>query len=256
MKLFGKFKLKAFVMLSVVALISSLFTQLLGQIQTASAADLSQFDAGNIIADSKFFDGSALNAAGVQNFLNSKVPTCTINNGVPSHQAGATWGSTWIADNCLRDYSQQTPDMAAQPGYCAAYPGSPRESAASIIAKVGQVCNISQKVLLVLLEKEQSLVSDSWPTVRQINQATGFACYDNGQPCVVDYAGFFYQVWSAARQLQRYGTGSLLGIQSGRFQILPIRQMHPGAEPRVYLFKIERLPRSTTTRPTHPMMLL
>ena len=174
---------------------------------TAQAADLSQFDAGNIISDSIFFSGDALSESQVQAFLNQKVPNCTINNGDPSHAAGAGYGSTNIADVCLKDYWQRTPSMAAQSGACAAYSGaSGGESAASIIAKVGQACNVSQKVLLVLLEKEQSLITDSWPTVRQINQATGFACYDNGQPCVQDYAGFFYQVWSAARQFQRYSS--------------------------------------------------
>ena len=143
-------KLRAFIALAFVAILSMLLNGLVFSPSTAKAADLSQFDAGNIISDSKFFDGSVYSATDVQNFLNLKVPTCTINNGVPSHQAGAAWGSTRIADTCLKNYSQQTPNMAAQPGYCAAYPGSPRESAASIIAKVGQVCNISQKVLLVL----------------------------------------------------------------------------------------------------------
>jgi hypothetical protein len=171
----------------------------------AKAADLSQFKAGNIISDSLFYNGSAMNSSEVQSFLNAKVPTCTINNGQPSRAAGAPWGSTTIANTCLKSYRQQTPNMAAQPGLCSAYQGSQSESAAEIIAKVGKACNISQKVLLVLLEKEQSLVSDTWPTNRQINQATGFACYDNGQPCVAEYAGFFYQVWSAARQFQRYG---------------------------------------------------
>ncbi|MDH6278247.1 hypothetical protein M2118_001220, partial [Aurantimicrobium minutum] len=216
MRIIGKGASKRVVVLTIFALLFSMFNATSLSNTAAKAADLSQFDAGNIISDSKFFDGNALSASGVQDFLNSKVPNCTINNGNPSHQAGAPWGSTSIADTCLRDYFQQTPDMAAQPGYCSAYPGSPRENAATIIAKVGQVCNISQKVLLVLLEKEQSLISDSWPTVRQINQATGFACYDNGQPCVVDYAGFFYQVWSAARQLQRYGTGSFTWYPVGQ----------------------------------------
>ena len=172
----------------------------------AQAADLSQFNAGNIISDSLFFDGTAMNESQVQAFLNSKVPNCTINNGEPSHAAGATFGSTTISSVCLKNFTQQTPSMSAQAGSCSAYTGASSENAASIIAKVGRACNVSQKVLLVLLEKEQSLVSDSWPTVKQINQATGFACYDNGQPCVQDYAGFFYQVWSAARQLQRYGS--------------------------------------------------
>jgi hypothetical protein len=164
------------------------------------------FRAGNIISDENFFDTDAMSVSEVQAFLESRVPNCTINNGQPSRAAGASFGSTVIADTCLKDYSQATPNMAEQPGICSAYQGSSSESAASIIAKVGEACNISQKVLLVLLEKEQSLVTDTWPTVRQFTQATGFACYDNGQPCATEYSGFFYQVWSAARQFQRYGS--------------------------------------------------
>ena len=198
----------------------------------AKAADLSLFEAGNIISDGKFYNGSEMTASEIQNFLNAKVPTCTINNGQPSHAAGAAWGSTTIADTCLKNYSQQTPNMAAQPGICSAYQGSSSESAAQIIAKIGVACNISQKVLLVLLEKEQSLISDSWPTNRQINQATGFACYDNGEPCVVDYAGFFYQVWSAARQLQRYGTGSFTWYPVGQTSNIAYQEMPLGADTR------------------------
>lgn len=183
---------------------------------SAEALSGSQFDPGYIISDEIFFNGSSMNGDQVQAFIDSQIPACTINNGDPSHQAGSAWGSTTIASYCLKNYRQQTPNMAAQPGFCSAYPGSGSERAADIIAKVGQVCNISQKVLLVLLQKEQSLVTDSWPTNRQLDSATGYACYDNGQPCVQDFAGFFYQVWSAARQFQRYGTGSLTWIPVGQ----------------------------------------
>ncbi|WP_460359599.1 hypothetical protein, partial [Alpinimonas psychrophila] len=187
---------------------------------SATAADLSQFNAGNIISDDVFFNGSAMSAVVVQDFLNKQVPSCTINNGQPSHAAGAPFGSTTISDVCLKDFYQSTPNMSAQPRLCNAYAGGPSERASDIIAKVGIACNISQKVLLVLLEKEQSLVSDSWPTVRQLNQATGFACYDNGQPCVQDYAGFFYQVWAAASQFQRYGNSPYTWYPVG--QVTPV----------------------------------
>lgn len=189
----------------------------------AQAADLSQFDAGTIISDAKFFDGLAMSASEVQSFLNAAVPTCTINNGQASHAAGAPYYNragalySYVASVCLKDYRQATPNMAAQAGgTCAAYPGSGSESAAEIIAKVGEVCNISQKVILVLLEKEQSLVRDTWPLVKQYEEATGFECYDNGQACVGGYSGFFFQVWAAARQFQRYGTGSFTWYPVGQ----------------------------------------
>jgi hypothetical protein len=188
----------------------------------AEAADLSQFDAGSIISDAKFFDGFALSTSEVQTFLNGKVASCTINNGQASHAAGAPYYSSsgaqysTVASTCLKDYTQTTPNMVGQPGLCSPYTGRSSESAASIIANIGEACNVSQKVLLVLLEKEQSLVRDTWPLVKQYDSATGFACYDNGQPCVGGYAGFFYQVWAAALQFQRYGTGSFTWYPVGQ----------------------------------------
>jgi hypothetical protein len=188
----------------------------------ANAADLSQFDAGNIISDSKFFDGNSFSSQQIQSWLETKVPTCTINNGQSSHNQGAPYykadGSiySYVASSCLKSYSQATPTMPVQPGFCTSYPGAVSESAAQIIAKVGQACGISPKILLILLEKEQSLVTDSWPLIKQFDEATGFECYDNGQPCVGGFAGFFYQVWAAARQFQRYGTGTFTWYPVGQ----------------------------------------
>jgi putative cell wall-binding protein len=211
-----RFSTKAFLasLLSFVMILSGL--SFLPSQESARALSGSQFNPGYIISDEIFFNGASMSGDQVQSFLDAQVPTCTINNGDPARRAGAPWGTTTIASTCLKNYRQQTPTMAAQPGFCSSYPGSSSERAADIIAKVGQACNISQKVLLVLLQKEQSLVTDTWPTVRQFEAATGYACYDNGQPCVQQYAGFFYQVWSAARQFQRYGTGSLTWIPVGQ----------------------------------------
>ncbi len=151
---------------------------------SASAADASQFNPGNIISDYNFFNGGALSADQVQGFLNSKVPQC---------RSGYT---------CLKDYRQSTWTRSADP-MCGAYQGSGNESAAQIITKVGQACNVSQKVLLVLLEKEMSLVTDSWPDAWQYQKATGYACPDTA-PCDAEFAGFYNQVYKAAWQYKRY----------------------------------------------------
>lgn len=151
----------------------------------AQAADSAQFDAGNIISDSIFFDGLGYSSSQVQSFLNSKVTAC---------RDGYT---------CLRDYSQATPNMPNSPNRCAPYSGSPAESAAQIISKVGVACGINPKVLLVLLQKEQSLVTDTWPLDSQYRNATGFACPDTA-PCDPSFSGFFYQVYYAARQFKTY----------------------------------------------------
>src|ERR1700712_3072483 len=59
---------------------------------TASALDGSSFNAGNIISDSVFYNGTALTATQVQTFLNSKVSSCAASNGQP----------------CLKNFSQAT----------------------------------------------------------------------------------------------------------------------------------------------------
>lgn len=186
---------------SAVALI---LTSLVGG-TAAQAAPVTGFDAGNIISDGLFYDGNALSAAQVQTFLNGQVPRCTI--GDPGRAPGTPiYGST-VAGACLRNYTMNTTSRAAN-AYCSAYAGAVNESAAAIIAKVGKACGISQKVLLVMLEKEQSLVQDDWPTVRQFNVAMGYACPDSGPNnsanCDPTQTGFYQQVYRAAWQLKVY----------------------------------------------------
>lgn len=155
------------------------------QPQRAEAVTGSQFQAGYIISDGNFFDGNSMSPMDVQYFLNSKVSSC---------RAGYT---------CLKDYLQTVPNMPAESGLCNGYSAG-YQSAAEIISRVGQSCGVSPKTLLVLLQKEQSLVTDTWPVTRQYNSATGFSCPDTA-PCDSAYAGFFYQVYYGARQLRNYG---------------------------------------------------
>jgi len=171
----------------------------------AQAAPVVGFNAANIISDSLFYNGNAMSASEVQSFLNARVTRCTI--GDPGRAAGSAWGNTKIASKCLRNFTVSTTSKAANE-YCAAYAGVSGETSAQIIAKVGKACGISQKVLLVMLEKEQSLVQDTWPTVRQFDVAMGYACPDSGPNnsanCNSEYFGFFNQVYRAAWQLKRY----------------------------------------------------
>lgn len=161
-----------------------------------AVATASGFDPGNIVSDAVFFDGSALSAKQVQAFLNARVPVC--------HKTAA--GPT-----CLRHHKQGTPTMPAD-AFCRAYKGKASETAARIIAKIGKACNVSPKALLVLLEKEQSLVTagstaSNVPTAYKYQHATGFACPDTA-PCDPKYSGIFYQLYYGARQYQRYAKDS------------------------------------------------
>ncbi|MGN6218108.1 MAG: LGFP repeat-containing protein [Microbacterium sp.] len=148
-------------------------------------ADLSKFQPGNIISDEVFFAKDAMTETQIQTFLEQKVPRC---------QAGYT---------CLRDKYDISRTTAADP-MCSAYAGGVSERASRIIYKVAQACGINPQVLLVMLEKEQSLVTHVWPSDFRYLKAMGQACPDTGD-CDARYLGFFNQVYGAAWQMKRYG---------------------------------------------------
>ena len=153
-------------------------------------ADTTQFNAGNIISDAMFFDPNALTVAQIASFIAAKGANC---------QVGAD-GSP-----CLKNYRESTFTRPAD-GICDnQYPGAANETAAAIIWKVGQACNVSSKVLLVLLQKEQAFLTTTNPTARKYQIAAGMGCPDTAA-CDTQYYGFYNQVYSAARQYQRYAT--------------------------------------------------
>ncbi|WP_029432607.1 hypothetical protein [Blastococcus sp. URHD0036] len=170
--------------------------------QLEEAADPSQFRPGNIISDQLFFDGNAMSAAAVQTFLNQKNPNCRpAADGTP----------------CLKNARQTTYTRPAD-AYCrGAYVGAPDETAATIIAKAGQACGISQRVLLVLLQKEQGLVTLSGNDLNgtRYQKATGYACPDTA-PCDSAYFGMYNQVYMAAWRYKWYaGNPGYLGRRVG-----------------------------------------
>ena len=141
------------------------------------------FNPARIIDDNVFFNKDTINTGDIQNFLNAKVPNC---------RSGYT---------CLKDYSQGFNTIGAD-SFCGGITGGTK-SAANIIFDVSQACGINPQVMLVLLQKEQSLVTDDWPVSSQYRSATGYGCPDTAA-CDSQYYGFFNQVYRAARQFKRY----------------------------------------------------
>lgn len=181
------------VVISLVAAITSATVS----VSPSVAATGSDFDPGYIISDDLFFNGTAMTANEIQNFLELKVPHCT--NGY----------------TCLKDFTQTTKSISGD-SYCKGYAGAANETAAKIMAKVAVSCNISPKVLLVLLQKEQGLVTHVWPSDWRYDKATGYACPDTAS-CNSAYQGFFKQVYYAARQYQVYaGNPTRYNYRSGR----------------------------------------
>lgn len=174
---------------AVVATVTTVAMALVGAVAVApergEALSGNDFNAGMIISDSIFFDEDTMTASSIQNFLNGKVPTC---------QSGYT---------CLKDYRETTWTRTADP-MCSTYTGAANESAATIIYKVAQACGINPRVLLVLLQKEQSLVTHASPSSGRFLRATGYGCPDTA-PCDTQFYGFYNQVYKAAWAFQRYG---------------------------------------------------
>jgi hypothetical protein len=151
----------------------------------AAALSGSQFQAGNIISDSQFYDSTTMNAAAVQTFLNAELPSC---------QSGYI---------CLPQFSTATTNQPSQAGLCNGYTASTRQSAATIIVNVALSCGINPQVLIVMLQKEQGLVTDSAPQQSQYDFAMGANCPDT-TGCSSATKGFFIQVYTAAYQFKYY----------------------------------------------------
>ncbi|HUC89528.1 MAG TPA: hypothetical protein VMR45_01895 [Patescibacteria group bacterium] len=188
-------------------------------LSTASASAASGFQAGRIMDDPIFFAGATMDPGTIQQFLNSKVPTCDTYGSQPY---GGTTRAAYGASRgysapytCLKDYRQDTPQKAAENGLCNQYDGG-NKSAAEIIYGVSKACGVNAKALIVLLQKEQSLITDDWPWSTQYQKATGYGCPDTAA-CDAEYSGFFNQVYNAARQFKRYvRDSSLFSYRVGR----------------------------------------
>lgn len=151
-----------------------------------SAAPVVGFRAGNIIDDAIFTNKSSMTPTQIQQFLESQVPVCDTFGQEPSEFGGGT-RAQWAAARgysppftCLKDFSEGG------------------KSAAQIIYDVAQQFSINPQVLIVLLQKEQSLITDEWPIPQssQYKTATGYGCPDTA-PCDAEYFGLTNQLtWS------------------------------------------------------------
>lgn len=173
----------------------------------ALALSGSDFQAGKIIDDSVFFNPNTMSVNDIQYFLNIKVPTCDT-NGTQAYSGSTTRAQYGTSQGypppytCVKSYTENTPSRPAENQLCNYFPGGSMTSA-QIIYTVSQVCGINPQVLIVLLQKEQTLITDDWPWSIQYRSATGFGCPDTA-PCDTNYYGFFNQVYNAARIFRVY----------------------------------------------------
>lgn len=82
-----------------------------------------------------------------------------------------------------------------------------QKRASEIIYEAGSFYRINPRVLLTILQKEQSLVADPTPSEGQLAWATGYGVCDScskDDPAIQKYRGFFNQVNWAAKRLRQY----------------------------------------------------
>ncbi|MDL2235504.1 hypothetical protein LJC07_05020 [Christensenellaceae bacterium OttesenSCG-928-L17] len=167
----------------------------------SSALTVSGFDPGNIMSDYVMGNKNTMSINDIQAFLNSKIKNCTTDQ-----LRGYSNEARAIAP-CLKDFRENG------------------QTAAQIIWQASQDYSINPQVLIVLLQKEQSLITDTWPRDGwwwtldnlgeakkectnsrgepsycvniQYRSATGYGCPDTA-PCSSQYFGFTNQIRKAA----------------------------------------------------------
>ncbi len=132
---------------------------------------------------------------------------------LPQTAQATTFDQNYIlSDDQLLDYDSMTKReiqafLEEKGGFLADYTTEDHEgverSASEIIYRVSQDVGVNPKFLLVLLQKEQSLITDTNPSDRQLDWATGYAVCDScskDDPAIQRWKGFGKQVNSAALQ--------------------------------------------------------
>lgn len=136
---------------------------------TPGALFAAEFDPNFLISDEEIQNATTMNNEDIQAFLDEK---------------GGYISKAQLPDkdNILRDTSD-------------------------IIYRAANEHNINPKYLLVKLQKEQSLISESSPTAKQLDWATGYGICDScsmSDPKLQKYKGFGTQVDSAAAVIRWY----------------------------------------------------
>ncbi len=133
-----------------------------------------------------------MNVSQIQQFLDAKVPVCDTNgtqltgrwySAAGRYYTRAEWGALVghpAPFTCLKDYKENP--TTKQNNYSS--PTTPLAgglSAAQIIWNTSQQYNINPQAFIVLLQKEQALVTDDWPYFTQYSHATGANCPDTAE---------------------------------------------------------------------------
>ena len=179
------------------AMVATLSFLMTSNMEKTAATDFSGFKAGNIISDAVMRNYISMTESEIQTFLDKHVSCGRAASGGQYVNAGTAYG---VKYNYKATYGGTTYFYHVENGkyVCMNSEKFNGETAAHIIYSLAHQYHINPQVLLVLLEKEQGLVSDNWPNSNfQYRSATGFGCPDTA-PCDSEYYGLRNQVESAA----------------------------------------------------------
>ena len=189
-------------------MISSLAFLMTKNLKKIHAYDFSNFNPGNIISDGVMSNANAMSVEEIQRFLTSK-NACKDTN---IAKAKSYPGLRYHIENghfvCL---SEETFEYNSQ-----------KQTAAQVIYDAARDFQINPQVLIVLLEKEQGLITDTWPNHIQYRSATGFGCPDTAE-CDSKYYGFRNQVRNAASMFHSVLSGGWTNYPVGKNYV----QYHP-----------------------------
>lgn len=164
-------------------------------------ATLAGFDAGNIMSDAVMANKNSMSEAQIQTFLNGK-NSCDKTVASESSVVVDSPTRAHYKTNSSYVYSIKNGKFVCLAQEKFGADGMPSadgggDTAAHLIWQAAQDYAINPQVLIVLLEKEQGLISDLWPNSRQYQTATGYGCPDTSV-CDTQYYGLTNQLRSAA----------------------------------------------------------
>jgi len=148
------------------------------------------FNPNRIIEDGELLNYSSMGLSEIQSFLQNK------GSFLANYTALNTHGDLKSAAEIIYDATHNNYD-------CEKIILSDTPTEAEKSAKCRHITTVNPKFLLVLLQKEASLIEDSNPPQSHLDWATGYGCPD-GWVCNPYYKGFGKQVNSAALQFLAY----------------------------------------------------
>lgn len=158
--------------------------------KTEKVQAASEFNPNRILEDNVLLNTGSMSAYDIQKFLEEKgsfLANYTISN---------AYGTSKSAAEIIWDAANNNYD-------CGGVVLGENPTEAERMIKCKKITTVNPQFLLVLLQKEQSLIQNASPSQKALDEATGYGC-PTGQSCNPYWKGFGKQVNSAALQFLAY----------------------------------------------------